>query len=491
MALPPWLETQTYPDVNSLVSAFIDSTIERLSLILASFHSAAKAMIDADVAAQAVKAAAAASAAPGAAAAAGAMDEASSPEPPTRAAITWGGLDAESRAAFAELAREQVDGLSSDLSRARAVLLGVAIADVRDSDFSEGMHAAQGELARLGKLIGALPPVPGAPVYAPPARPLPSAAPPPAPPQSPMSAFLAATPLSTAMLALEAYRECLVRVVDFLEAAAEGRSSLPSADILGALEAMCASVYTAEARLKESLQACGERCRRGREEVLPLAKGLAAARAEARARAVSLNSRVTDLEAALGSARHALATLQTAAARPLALGSVLAMSKTLAPPSPLPPLPGGTPPSAAGLSALQAQLAPSAQQIAFSLTARLQNMHAGRGGEETTVFLGDTEVAIGSIPLATTASSPLAPTPQQHSMSEINEEEARGQSASGSSSSSSSSSSSLSSSSAKPSLQSLIQGLTAAQKAKVVAGLPKNWTLSDMQALVSMAKQGE
>ena len=464
--LPSWLDAQqVYPDVVAQGSAFIDNTIEKLSSILARFHASSEAALGSG------------SASPCSPASPGA-------EKP------WEGLDSEGRSQFTALARELAASISGDLAAARAFLGTLLVADVKAGEYREGLARGQGELARLGAVIGALPPVPGggAPYSGAAAAAAAAAAslpplPTPLTPRSAASAALAATPLAAAQLALEAYRECLVRTLDLLEAAAEGRSSLPTSNVLGALEATCGAVYTAEGRLKEALQACSDRCRDAAASVGPLARALAAARAEARARAASLNARVHSLEAALGSAKQALSTIQAAGQRPVHLRTVLGYARTLAPP----PAAGAGGGAGGAAAAAAAAAAPTGAQVAATLTARLQALHSGRGEEEGSVVLGGERVLLRELSVARqegggsggggglgpgeglgAAASDLAPKLCSGGGMDVEEEPAQSAAAAAAAPS-------IPAPAPQLNLATAIRALTAAQRAQLLALLPPGW----------------
>ena len=269
-----------------------------------------------------------------------------SPEEPR-----WAGLAAPARAQLASRARSQVHALAATFARARELLAALPAARHSDAAFAEAAAAARSELLRLRALADALPPPPGAPSSAPP-QPVP-----PSPPLRP-SPDQVPPPLAAATLALEAYRESLLRALEFLEAAAVGQAALPPRDIAGALDGVLEAALRGEEGLNAASACLARAEKRARVEAAPLEAQLAAARAEAAARAASLCSRSQELEAALSSARCALRGLREGAAQPVELGALLEMGARLA--------------GAGGGGG------PTSAQLAGSLCVRLRQQLAGR-----------------------------------------------------------------------------------------------------------------
>ena len=240
----------------------------------------------------------------------------------------WQGVTASSRGEFSQLVRKDVNDMSVALSSLWEYLSGCSVLQVTEQAFWEGLCDGHAEIARLSRVISALPPVPGAPAYAPRISP-------PLPSPTPLSTGTPcgnATPCDRALAAMEAYRESLVRAVDFLGAAAEGLATLETKNVTSALENLQLALLTCEDTLKGAVESCTSRVTFARKIALPLGDALGKAQMEASARVNFINAQIIELESALGEAREAMRACKHASLHPLHPHSVLRLARNLAHP---------------------------------------------------------------------------------------------------------------------------------------------------------------
>jgi hypothetical protein len=239
----------------------------------------------------------------------------------------WTGLSADARARLASQSRSQVHALGAAFSRARELIAAQRASAETAASFAAGVAAAQGEVARLRALARALPPPasgatpaqpPEAPQHAHPLQPL------------PLQPATSAPPAMRATLALEAYREALLRALAFLEAAAVGGAALPPGDVAGALDGVLEAALRGEAGLGAAAEGMASAESRAAREGTPLAAAVDTARGDARARVAAACARSRELDAALVGARAALAALRAAQTHPLHIGLVLSSAAALA-----------------------------------------------------------------------------------------------------------------------------------------------------------------
>lgn len=247
---------------------------------------------------------------------------------------TWEGVTLASRGDFTALAQKEVVEISDALGQLVSYLTGCSVIHLTEMAFSQGVASGREEYVRVSRVIAALPPIPGAPVYKPPTFPSQSLAPSTATSGGGVSD---ATPGALALASVEAYREALVKAVDFLGAAAEGLASLPTKNVTGALESLQMALLTREDALRAAVEVCTARVGVAAKVVAPLGKALVAAQGEARVRSEALNARIVELELALGDAREALRACNHATSHPLGFQTILTLARNLSPQIHAPP----------------------------------------------------------------------------------------------------------------------------------------------------------